>query len=91
MAARAPDLRASYVEWSARLREGIASAVETRHRELGVPLSIPALQLATVAMALADGLSIEQLIDPDSVPPDLLGQVLSLIEDGMAARAKERG
>jgi AcrR family transcriptional regulator len=91
MAARDPGLRASYVKWNAGLREGIASAVQARHRELGVPLAIPALQLATVAMALADGLSIEQLIDPDSVPPDLFGQVLSLIEDGMAARAKERG
>lgn len=90
MAARDPDLRPSYVKWSARMRDGIARAVEARHRELGVPLSIPALQLATVAMALADGLSVEQLIEPDSVPPDLFGQVLSLIEDGMAARAKER-
>jgi len=89
MAARDPNLRPSYVRWSAGLRKGVAEAVEARHRELGVPLSIPAPQLATVAMALADGLSIEQLIEPDSVPPDLFGQVLSLIEDGMAARAKE--
>lgn len=89
MAARDPELRPSYVKWSAELREGIAGAVEARHRELGVPLSIPALQLATVAMALADGLSVEQLIEPGSVPPDLFGQVLSLIEGGMAARAKE--
>lgn len=88
MAARDPDLRPSYVQWTARLREGIARAVEARHRELGVPLSIPAHQLATVAMALADGLSVEQLIEPDSVPPDLFGQVLALIEDGMAARAR---
>lgn len=88
MAARDPNLRPSYVKQSTRLRQGIAAAIETRHRALGVPLSIPASQLATAAMALADGLSIEQLIDPDSVPPDLLGQVLSLIEDGMAARAK---
>jgi len=90
MAAREPELRASYLKRSAKLREGIARAVEVRHRALGVPLSIPAPQLANAAMALADGLSIEQLIDPDSVPPDLFGQVLSLIEDGMAARARER-
>jgi len=90
MAVRDPELRVKYVERNTKLRREIASAVEARHEALGVPLSIPAEQLATAAMALADGLSIEQLTDPDSVPPDLMGQILSLIEDGMAARAKER-
>lgn len=89
MAARDPQLRPGYAKQVAALRDGIAKAVETRHRALGVPLSIPASQLATAAMALADGLLLEQLIEPHSVPPDLLGQVLSLIEDGMAARARE--
>jgi len=88
MAVRDPKLQRKYVERNAKLRDGIARAVEARHRALGVPLSLPAEQLATAAMALADGLSIEQLIDPKSVPSDLLGQVLSLIEDGMAARAR---
>jgi AcrR family transcriptional regulator len=89
MAVRDPKLRASYVRRNAKLREGIARAVEARQRALGVALSLPAEQIATAAIALADGLSIEQLTDPDSVPPELLGQILSLIEDGMAARAKE--
>jgi len=90
MAVRDPKLRVNYVKRNARLREGIAKALEARHQALGVPLSLPAEQIATAAIALADGLSIEQITDPDSVSPDLLGQILSLIEDGMAARAKER-
>lgn len=88
MAVRDPELRVSYAARNARLRQGIAKAVKARHRALGIPLALPADQIATVAIALADGLSIEQLTDPDSVGPDLLGQVLSLIEDGMKARAK---
>ncbi len=91
MAVRDPKLRPSYVSRNARLREGIARAVEARQQARGVALSLPAEQIATAAIALADGLSIEQLTDPDSVPPELLGQILSLIEDGMAARAKEHG
>ncbi len=90
MAVRDPKLRVSYVSRNARLREGIARAIEARHQTLGVVPSLPAEQIATAAIALADGLSIEQLTDPDSVPPELLGQILSLIEDGMAARAKEQ-
>ena len=40
-------------------------------------------------IALVDGLSIQQLTEPDAVPEDLFGQILSLIDDGMILRAKE--
>jgi hypothetical protein len=40
-------------------------------------------------IALVDGLSILRLTEPDAVPEDLFGQILSLIDDGMTLRAKE--
>lgn len=90
LAVRDPKLRAGYVKRNARLRDGIARAVKSRHDALGVTLSVPAEQIATAAIALAGGLSIAQLTDPDSVAPELLGEILALIEEGLAARAKER-
>ena len=78
------------MERNARLRQGIAQAVKARHDALGVRLSLSPEQIATAAIALAGGLSIAQLTDPGSVAPELFGEVLALIEDGLAARAKER-
>jgi AcrR family transcriptional regulator len=88
MVARDPKLRGKYVERNAHLRDRIARGIETRLEGLGVPLEIPAQKLATALIALADGLSIEQIIDPDAVSDDLFGEALSLIFDGLKARAK---
>jgi len=43
--------------------------------------------LAGAFIALAEGLSSEALLDPDSVEEGLFGEILSLVYDGMAARA----
>jgi hypothetical protein len=80
---------ARYAERNARLREELAASMRARHEAIGVPMAIPAEQLATAVIALVDGLSIQQLTEPDAVPEDLFGQILSLIDDGMILRAKE--
>jgi AcrR family transcriptional regulator len=88
MALREPKLRVKFVERNRKLRAEIAAGIEARHKALGIPLTIPAEQIATAAMGLAHGLSIDQLTDPDAVSSDLLGQILSFIEAGNAAKAK---
>jgi AcrR family transcriptional regulator len=89
LAVRDPKVAARYAERNARLREELANSVRARHEAAGVPLTIGAEHLATALIALVDGLSIQQLTEPDAVPADLFGQIHSLIEDGMVLRAKE--
>jgi AcrR family transcriptional regulator len=89
LAVRDPKVAARYVERNVRLREEIAAAVRLRHETIGVPLTMPAEALATALIALVDGLSIQQLTEPDAVPEELFGQIAALIEDGMTLRAKE--
>lgn len=88
MAVREPRLRERYLRRNALLREGLVRSFEARHEALGVPLTMPAQEIATAVIALADGLSIERLTDPEMVSEELFGKVLSLIFDGMLARAK---
>jgi AcrR family transcriptional regulator len=88
LAVRDPRLRERYVERNAMLRGGLARALTARHEARGVALTISAEQVATAVIALADGLSVEQLTEPDAVPDELFGEILSLIFDGMTARAK---
>lgn len=88
LAVRDPQVAARYAERNARLRTQLAEMARARHELLGVPLAIPAERLATALIALVDGLSIQQLTEPDAVPEDLFGQIAALIEDGMSFRAQ---
>lgn len=87
LAVREKKLRAGYVERQRALRRTLAHALQSRHRTLGVPLDYPAEPLATAIIALAMGLAMEALADPDAVTDQLYGDVLGLIYDGLAARA----
>jgi hypothetical protein len=48
-------------------------------REFDLELQMPADQLAVVIDALADGIARQKLADPDAVPDELMGRVLSLL------------
>jgi hypothetical protein len=48
-------------------------------REFDLELAIPAEQLAVAIDALADGIARQKLADPEAVPDDLMGKVLSLL------------
>lgn len=89
LAVRDSALAERYARRSALFREEVARAIEARFEALGVPLSMPAENLATVVMSLVIGLSVELLTEPDAVSEDLFGRVLSVIEAGMAAQAED--
>jgi AcrR family transcriptional regulator len=89
LAIRDPVLRASYVERQAEFRRALASALEARARHLGTPdLPMTAEEVARIVMSIMSGLTIDELIEPGAVPPELLGQALALIYSGLVARAK---
>jgi len=87
-ATRDPRLAQRYRRRQAALREALAETLEARHETTGVALEFPSRDLATAFIALAEGLGLEALVDPGAVGPDLFGEILSLVYDGLEARTK---
>jgi len=89
LAIRDPELRSRYAERQTELRGILAKALEARARHLGTPdLPMPAEDLARIVMSIIGGLAIDELIEPGSVRPELLGEALALIYAGVTARAQ---
>jgi AcrR family transcriptional regulator len=92
LAIRDPELRARYAERQTELRGALAGALEARARHLGTPdLPMPAEDVARIVMSIIGGLTVDELIEPGSVRPELLGETLALVYAGLVARAKPRG
>jgi AcrR family transcriptional regulator len=91
LAIRDPELRARYIERQTELREGLAAGLEERARHLGTPdLGMSADDLARIVMSIIGGLSVDELTEPDSVRPELLGEALGVIYAGLLARAQRQ-
>jgi len=85
-AARDPRMRERYVRRQRRLREALVEVLHARQPD-DLPFQIPPESLATAFLALAIGLAQEAIVDPEAVPEELFGEMLSLSFDGNAARA----
>src|SRR5437762_4446696 len=91
LAIRDPELRARYIERQTELRDALAAALEARARHLGTPnLTTPAEDVARIVMSIIGGLAVDDLIEPGSVRPELLGEALALVYAGLVARAQGR-
>ena len=66
----------------AQVRELLTKLIADGVREFDLELDIPAEQLAVAIDALADGIARQKLADPDAVPDELMGRVLSLLFAG---------
>lgn len=88
LAIRDSDLRARYAERQTQLRSALTAALEARARHLGTPdLPIPAEDVARIVMSIIGGLTIDELIEPGSVRPQLVSEALALIYTGLVSRA----
>ena len=88
LAIRDPELRARYAERQGELRGELAAAMEARAQHLGTPeLTMPAEDVARIVMGIIGGLTVDELIEPGSVRPELLGEALAVIYAGLVARA----
>jgi AcrR family transcriptional regulator len=87
LAARDPELGARYAERQKALRELISHALVAHHEATCVALTHDPLELATGVLALATGLAMDRIIDPDAVPETLFGDILQLIYDGLVLRS----
>ena len=66
------------------LRHAIAATVAAQTR--GEKLSMTAEHVAFAAMALANGLAVDSLIDPDAVPPNLYADMLTHLSAALTGR-----
>jgi AcrR family transcriptional regulator len=90
LAMRDPELRSRYVERQSELRRALAAALAARARHLGTPdLPMPAEDVARLVLSIVGGLAIDDLVEPGSVDPQLLGDALAVIYAGLVARAKQ--
>jgi AcrR family transcriptional regulator len=81
-----PKVAAQFAQMRTLLTKLIADGL----REFDLELDIPEEHLAVAIDALADGIARQKLADPDAVPDDLMGRVLSLLFAG-ATRPAGRG
>jgi AcrR family transcriptional regulator len=71
----------------AQVRELLTKLIADGTRELNLELELPAEHLAIAIDALADGIARQKLADPEAVPDDLMGRVLSLLLAGATRQA----
>jgi AcrR family transcriptional regulator len=85
---RSPDFRRQLALRSAACRDALTRVVRRRAQEVGIELPIAPEQLALAIEALAQGLAMEEMIEPDGVPHELFGTVLGYLLAGIAADAR---
>jgi AcrR family transcriptional regulator len=84
---RDAEIRPKVAAQFARMRQVLTTLVADGAREFDLELAIPAEQLAVAIDALADGIARQKLADPDAVPDELMGRVLSLLLAGATREA----
>ncbi len=84
---RDAEVRPKVAERFAQMRRVLTSLIVQGVRDFDLELSLPAEQLAIAVDALADGIARQKLADPEAVPDELMGSVLSLLLNA-AVRAR---
>jgi AcrR family transcriptional regulator len=88
LAMRDAKLRRRYLKRQTTQRETLAAALEARARHLGTPeLTMSSEDVARIVMAIVGGLAVDELVEPGSVRPDLVGDALAVVYAGLVARA----
>jgi AcrR family transcriptional regulator len=75
-AARNPSTRRKLAKRRAEIRATLAETVEDYARRAGAELTMPAEDIATLLLALSNGLALERLGQPEAVPDELFGGVI---------------
>jgi AcrR family transcriptional regulator len=89
-AQRDPTTRARLAALRRRVRQTIADALERQATRSDQPLPVPAADLATAMLGLWQGLMLQRLADPDSMPPETIGTALGWLRSGAAHRTGQR-
>lgn len=84
---RHPELAPKLAARQRAARAAIARVIETQCEQLGIALPAPPDELASVMLAVDDGLVLQEFLDPGAVPEDLRASAAALFFRGMAASA----
>ena len=76
---RDEEVRPKVAERFSKVRQVLTVLIAEAVREFDLELALPAEQLAVAIDAIADGIARQKLADPDAVPDELMGRVLSLL------------
>ena len=82
-AVRTPKIERRFAERMARMRGHVAGLIQARATALGADIGDDAAErLALLALALARGIALERIADPDAVPEGLLTASLGVLLAG---------
>jgi AcrR family transcriptional regulator len=90
-AARNQEFREELVTRYRALRERIADAYRRRADELGVSSPVPLEQVSLMTFAMANGIALENLLEPEAVSDDLYGSMLMIFFTGLRALTETSG
>lgn len=86
---RDPQVRPKVAARFAQMREVLTQLIADGVREFDLELALPAEHLAITIDALADGIARQKLADPEAVPDELMGRVLSLLFSAVTRPASD--
>jgi len=86
-ATRNEAFRVELVARRRSLREGIATLLQRRVAELGVTPPVPVEDIAMMVFAMADGIALQKLLDPESLGEELYPTMLGTFFAGLRAAA----
>jgi AcrR family transcriptional regulator len=81
---RDPELRREHAERFATLRGALGQLVEEQTRQLGLSLRLSPEEVGAAVVALADGLALQRLADPEAFSDDLLATLLATLIPALA-------
>jgi AcrR family transcriptional regulator len=81
---RHPELAPKLASRQRATRTAIAKIIEAQFAQLGIKLGMPAEDLASLMMAVDDGLVLQEHLDPSAVPSDLRARASVLLVQGAA-------
>jgi AcrR family transcriptional regulator len=90
-AARNEGFREQLVERYRALRERLAELLAGRAERLGIEPVVPPEEIAAMAFAMANGIALERLLEPEAVPDEMFGEMMATFFTGLRARAADRG
>jgi AcrR family transcriptional regulator len=90
-AARNAEFREALVARYRALRERITAIYRRRIDELGITPPLPAEEIALMTFAMANGFAFERLLEPDAVPDELHGKMLTIFFTGLRALYEQDG
>jgi AcrR family transcriptional regulator len=87
-AGRNEEFREELVTRYRSLRESVAEALDKQADRLGVAPPIPPEQIALMTFAMANGIALEKLLEPEVVSDELYGTMLMIFFTGLRTLAE---